>query len=1225
LDHLPETLSTENNLGDGNITIDTEMNQLDHLPETLSTENNLGDGKITIDTEMKQLDQGLSKPVSKDAHCWKLRKCDERFYLIESEKFPGRFWRTSQGNGVILDSVPELFTGINTNFITGFELKRGDKAPKAPEDIKWDQYGDILVKYIDRKGMKKEGYICDNEWSFADAEIFCQSQWHGLTGIPTYDGTYIGNPANTEYAISGVKCDSSADTFEECKFKTECSDFKCKAQRSMRLFGGRGFGCNRGVKSDIAGVICGTQQQIDEIKNQELEDSCNENQLSTDARTAAKMASIQQQATEVSEMMTKNKHWSEFLLPLPMTVSLISMLMLISAQYEGVVQIPTGHLNKPWEVLKFDILTPNLYKLNDLVIESFEYSTHAMQKININSVDMNEELEKSIKYSSSEGKLEQRKLKRALRNIEEMSKTNADEATETIKRFDEADKYIKELIQAMKLTQSVSEEEKKKLEMLQNATERKKNKLEEKSQSEKEKYELLKDKEDKSRTALYEAAKKAGAASCLMDENCSSRGSRPCNSCQYKEAYIRKDGKGEAICLEPTEKCIEEKRTCKTQGERCAKTEMRCVAHDTICPNPKTICLEYGTPTCKDFKQECKKYTPYSAEKGSICIGSCGSHSCGPLWNTPCCKTSEDGWEDCKKESEGKCIQYKDKCKDYWDPPCEKWGETCPGGKQEICIKKEESCASNTEYCLEYETVCVKKEAVCKKWDWVSEGNFCMDQNSLQSGACCDGCAGREAIEETLKKVLETSIRLSTKSLDDDSNIDIVDAIITQDLEILRIIEIKMNGAATVEGRDMVKRSTNDETEKNKDNDEKDKDSISIDVEKLKIAIPSQIDQLNVIATKNPLASESKTILEKVKAVIENIPEEKRKDVNKFDVNEKTEFTTVTNLIKNLSKKVSKALEEESVDVSKESFKGSIHIAEKADIYIDSKINAMKTVRKIESLTSSLESALESIASQKIEVNDYKKTIKFLVRCSEHLSKLKVAWGDIKDFFGKLETLLDKVKKNARAIKEEFTDIMDFAGLKRSGPISQDLKKTTVRATAFNVYTKKLSSFYVGIMENGLLRKMRGLEFNRLTREKAESYKTFILDECKSEMKRISKIVSKEQADLNDELTYKLASIKNKLVCALKRNNIPDKFNEYQHFEDQKRKLEQTKEVLSNEDGKGLDDKTLQATGLLNDSPVTSLEEYREASKKKEDEEEVEEEEEEEEEEEDLDNWLYDD
>eukprot|EP00090_Calanus_glacialis_P015006 TRINITY_DN23895_c0_g1_i1.p1 TRINITY_DN23895_c0_g1~~TRINITY_DN23895_c0_g1_i1.p1 ORF type:complete len:1207 (-),score=282.43 TRINITY_DN23895_c0_g1_i1:76-3612(-) len=1154
----------------------------------LSTEKTLeGVDEQVSDTEINQMEP---------AHCWKLRKCDERFYLIESGKFPGRFWRTSQGNGVILDSVPELFTGINTNFAIGYELKREENPQKAPEGIKREKYGDILVKYIDRKGIKKDGYICDNEWTYTDAEIFCRSRWHDHTGIPTYDGEYIGNPRNTEYAISGMKC-SSADTFAECNFKTECSDNKCKAQRSMWLFDGRGFGCNRGIKSDIAGVICGTQQQIDKIKNQALEDSCNKDQLSDDTRTAAKMASIQQQATEVSQMMTKNRHWSEFLLPLPMTVSLISMLMLISAQYEGVVQIPTGHLNQKWEVLKFDILTPNLYKLNDLIIESFEYSTHAMQKININSVDMNEELEKSIKYSSSKGKLEQRKLKRALRNIEEMSATNAKEATETINRFDAADNYIQELIQAMKLTQSVSEEDKKKLELLKNATERKKLRLEEKSQEKMEQYEMLKDTEKKSRTALYEAAEKAKKASCLMDEHCSSRGTRTCNSCQFKKAYIRKDGEDNPICLEQTERCVEEKQTCKIQAERCSKTEMRCVEYENICPNPKTVCLAYGTPGCQEFKRECKRYQPYSSEKGSLCSGECGDHSCGPTWNTPCCKTDDEGWEDCKKGSEGKCVKHGDKCTKYWEKPCEKWGVTCPGGKKNVCIKEEESCADNTEYCKEFETVCERKEISCKKYDWVSEGTFCMDQNSLQSGACCSGCAGREAIEETLQKVFETSVRLATKSLQDDSNIDIVDMIITQDLEILQSLKRTVDGTAIVDAGEVVKRSTNDETKTEK---EKDSISIELDTERLKLAIPSQIDQLNIIAVKNPIAVESKTILGDIKEVIENIPENELKDVLQLNENEKMKIVRVTRQLEDISKRVSKAVEEESVDVSKASFKGSIDIAEKADIYIDSKIQAMKTARKIESLTSSLESALESIASQKIEVNDYKKTIKFLVRCSQYLSKLKVAWGDIKYFFGTLETLLEKVKKSARAIKEEFTDIMDFAGMKRTGPISEDLKKQTVRATAFNIYTKKLSSFYVGIMENGLLRKMRGLDFNRLTPEKAESYKTFILDECKAEMKRISKIVSKEQADLNDELTYKLASIKNKLVCALQENNLPDKFMEFEKFEDQKHKLEQTKEVLSNEDGKGLDDKTLQATGILNDSPVKSLDQYGEASGKKE-------------------------
>ena len=39
------------------------------------------------------------------------------------------------------------------------------------------------------------------------------------------------------------------------------------------LYDGTGFGCESGVKTDIAGVVCGKEEQIDQIKEDKI-DQC---------------------------------------------------------------------------------------------------------------------------------------------------------------------------------------------------------------------------------------------------------------------------------------------------------------------------------------------------------------------------------------------------------------------------------------------------------------------------------------------------------------------------------------------------------------------------------------------------------------------------------------------------------------------------------------------------------------------------------------------------------------------------------------------------------------------------------------------------------------------------------------------------------------------------------------------------------------------------------------
>ena len=96
--------------------------------------------------------------------------------------------------------------------------------------------------------------------------------------------------------------------------------------------------------------------------------------------------------------MTMGKHWSEFLIPVPMTVSLMSMLMLVSSMFNNVIRFQkpsSGH----FDYLKWDSLQPNLEHLKNNMIQGFETSHQSMLRIKYNSKKMNQELENSVKYA----------------------------------------------------------------------------------------------------------------------------------------------------------------------------------------------------------------------------------------------------------------------------------------------------------------------------------------------------------------------------------------------------------------------------------------------------------------------------------------------------------------------------------------------------------------------------------------------------------------------------------------------------------------------------------------------------------------------------------------------------------------------------------------------------------------------------------------------------------
>ena len=146
--------------------------------------------------------------------------------------------------------------------------------------------------------------------------------------------------------------------------------------------------------------------------------------------------------------MTKTKHWSEYLIPIPMTVSLISILSLVTAQFQ--TQIKLERPVNGWEHLKYDYFAPNLEKLQNIMIEAFEISDEAMLTINVNSKEMNNQLKKSVEYTALKQNtkkslsIKKKLLGASVKAVQDFAQTNIEKSDDTIERFNRASTFIGE-------------------------------------------------------------------------------------------------------------------------------------------------------------------------------------------------------------------------------------------------------------------------------------------------------------------------------------------------------------------------------------------------------------------------------------------------------------------------------------------------------------------------------------------------------------------------------------------------------------------------------------------------------------------------------------------------------------------------------------------------------------------------------------------------------------
>ena len=74
---------------------------------------------------------------------------------------------------------------------------------------------------------------------------------------------------------------------------------------------------------------------------------------------------------------------------------------------------------------------------------------------------------------------------------------------------------------------------------------------------------------------------------------------------------------------------------------------------------------------------------------------------------------------------------------------------------------------------------------------------------------------------------------------------------------------------------------------------------------------------------------------------------------------------------------------------------GSAQIGQLGISYINTQIERKKESDKAEFVSAIIEQAIDEMASQEIQINDYKSAIDFLVKCSKHLDKLRDTWSEL--------------------------------------------------------------------------------------------------------------------------------------------------------------------------------------------------------------------------------------
>ncbi len=482
---------------------------------------------------------------------WRLAKVKERFLVIEPAVSQG-YGLTVKNDLLQLASKADagLFTGVDTKFGLSVSLESINEMPDG--EFEKGTYGDVKVKFLNGLGTEEEGYVCDYDWNSKSAAALCQTLGFE-SGLPTYNGQFSLNQTSkevvTKFAMSGAHCGHSPDGgFLSCPFRMLGDGKHYLEQRSMSKWGGGGYACG---SKDRAGVLCGTESFI----TTQLAKNSNCTGPGYTKDSIADTHELEEQAYKVSRVMNNAKHWENYLLPIPATVSLLGMAMLQSAQVPEAIE-----LEKPEEGFKYlehDYYQPNLLQFSYSLTDTLKISSKNMRSIHSNSDTIQNNLLKAVRNTFSDNPMEQKLLfKLNMEQVETAAKKSYQKVSEVIESFNNTQLVLSELMESMKSTEEHNVEELKDidqdLEILHNVTDQ----LKEKKDDIAKQIALAETDMNQAREAFHAEAKKA------TDEKCTD-GTLVCNSCVQRASW---------------------------QTNECTKQEAVCVQHKTV---SKTLLLSF--------------------------------------------------------------------------------------------------------------------------------------------------------------------------------------------------------------------------------------------------------------------------------------------------------------------------------------------------------------------------------------------------------------------------------------------------------------------------------------------------------------------------------------------------------------------------------------------------------------------------------------------------------
>ena len=258
--------------------------------------------------------------------------------------------------------------------------------------------------------------------------------------------------------------------------------------------------------------------------------------------------------------MFEHSHWSEYLIPMPMAISLMSTLLLVSSQFERDVELIEP--KRGYEYLKWDMLQPNLVDLSSHVKNSFLLSNNNMNSIKVNSKAMHKNMNDAVQFAFSNDRYEyQTLLTQALRYISEDAKENKELAKDVSDSFTQTGHFIEELLSSLKNSESIYTKDKELCIQMLDQFEKSRNDTQEALQkAEKEKEEF--DKQIKqTQNELIAAVNNANKVQCVD-------GIYDCNTCAFEPTVNLWTETGECQ-VDITQDCVKYEEFCSETEEYC--------------------------------------------------------------------------------------------------------------------------------------------------------------------------------------------------------------------------------------------------------------------------------------------------------------------------------------------------------------------------------------------------------------------------------------------------------------------------------------------------------------------------------------------------------------------------------------------------------------------------------------------------------------------------------